>query len=345
MHDNLILTSCSCSLTSISIPPHAFSNTNNANNDLTQTLLSQVITELKMLSAMNPSRFQAVHSLLDPATTPSNPTLLPQVAPNLGINDPSALLKAIQQLGSLPTSFEPSQQMSQVGTEQNPQQSGMNSNNELQDVFAQQQHLSSIQGMLQNRCTQLQQQQPRTQSAASRNLQSLIAAQQAASANAANNPPLAESYNAFMSNLAKASKSSNMVNSLKPAPMNNESQQQKGAQNTPPQNIQHAEASGSDALSQMISNLVKDNPSLLTSTDVNALITASRNTDTKGMCPNNTDSIHQGSHEVLELPVPNHLKTVPQEASFFANSQRLAQHNKNSHGDSGPLKKRLKMSP
>ena len=123
------------------------------------------------------------------------------------------------------------------------------------------------------------------------------------------------------------------------------SQQQKGAQNTPPQNIQHAEASGSDALSQMISNLVKDNPSLLTSTDVNALITASRNTDTQGMCLNNTDSIHQGSHEVLELPVPNHLKTVPQEASFFANSQRLAQHNKNSHGDSGPLKKRLKMSP
>ena len=127
----------------------------------------------------------------------------------------------------------------------------------------------------------------------------------------------------------------------------------------------------------MISNLVRDNPSLLgTNTDINALIGALRNGDTQGMSVSNGMSIHQGTHDVLELPVPNHLNTAQQEGGTvsyptpFAESQhvtnskngaetgrRTFDHTErstssysNGHAvygneDSGPLKKRLKMQP
>jgi hypothetical protein len=349
-----------------------------ANKNLTQTLLSQVKTQLKMLSAISPTKFQAVQSLLVPATTmPSNPTSFSQVAPELNFNDPSVLSNTIQQLANPQASSELAQQISQVVSQQSLQQPAMNQSNKLQDVFAQQQQLSSFQGLLQNIPSQMEQQKPRTQSAASRNLQSLIAAQQAASANASNNGLLAKSYNEFMSNLAEASKNASMMNSMRSTQTTNPSPQQNTAQVASPQSIQQSEASGSNALSQMISNLVRDNPSLLgTNTDINALIGALRNGNTQAMSVSNGMSSHQGTHDVLELPVPNHLNTAHQEGgtvsypTTFADSQHVTNSKNgaetgrrtfgdterstssysNGHAvygieDSGPLKKRLKMQP
>jgi hypothetical protein len=126
----------------------------------------------------------------------------------------------------------------------------------------------SIHGMLQA----LSEQQQRSESAASRNLRSLIAAQQSAVANAANNAPLASSYNAFMSNLAAAAGNgrNSMGNSMGDAQQIDRAPEQNATRNQP--------MSKANDFSQALSDLVNAQNNSMTAgnEDMSKLIDALR---------------------------------------------------------------------
>jgi hypothetical protein len=159
---------------------------NISNEQLAGALLAEITDKLQQLATVSPSLFQNVQSHMSTVATDPNHSMHTSFNPN--------------DQRSLPHSFQPiiSPPYSQGVAFGHQQQQTLNSMNMTGLQHIKQPH--SIHGMLQAYSAQ---QQP-SESAASRNLRSLIAAQQSAAANAANNASLASSYNTFMSNLAAA---------------------------------------------------------------------------------------------------------------------------------------------
>eukprot|EP00804_Cyclotella_cryptica_P027079 CCRYP_013624-RB/>CCRYP_013624-RB protein AED:0.01 eAED:0.01 QI:946/1/1/1/0.66/0.25/4/1010/721 len=246
--------------------PHAglqtvFNSSNASDNDkLAHALLAHITTQLQALAATSPSTLQKVQQQLVQSTIASTPNLWAQVSPNNNTNDPSAHLKTLQQLTSPRAPAPQSQNAGYPGTIKSSgfpihsYQQATAQNSGFHAVPSQRQQATTNQntgrqdpaGLLQMLSAQHQQQAP-AQSAAARNLQSLIIAQQAAAADAANNAPLANAYNVFMSNVVAASDNPQNANSVT---------EQNNVSSTSFQ-AQQGDLSA-DALSRAISNLVKE---------------------------------------------------------------------------------------
>jgi hypothetical protein len=221
------------------------------------------------------------------------------------MNDPSALLKTLQKLTSPQAPAPPAQNAGYPFPGQSYQQAP-NQNTGFQGLRAQQQQAGPNQGLLQALSGQQQQPAP-TQSAAARNLQSLIAAQQAAAANAANNAPLATSYNMFMSNVAAASDNASEAQQANQMP-------EQQSTSPPPFQAQQSALGQANAVSQAVFSLVKEarSPSMVRSnTDMNELIDALRQGHAKALAKAHWNGQEKQRSSPCEIQKGKHGKESP----------------------------------
>lgn len=272
-------------------PSNGLNNASN-NDKLAQALLAQITAQLQTLASISPATFQKVQSQLMSASVSSNTSPWNQAGSNS--NDQSSLLKNIQQLSNPQA---PSQGMA-FGQQY---QQGSNQINDFQHLVSQQQPSQSFQSILQALSAQ-QQQKPPTESAATRNLKSLIAAQKSAAANASTNAPLANSYNEFMSNLAAASENanrSNAFNSLGTAQTTNQAPVQNSSSSSATQSQQSRIG--------VLTDLIKGQNPSITAENMSGLIDALRNGHFGALSNVQSTSIKQGKlgDMPLELPEEN----------------------------------------